>query len=49
MKTLFAIFKKDLRLLLTDRAELAVLILMPLAFILPVGFAMGGGDGTIHA
>jgi ABC-2 type transport system permease protein len=45
MKTLFAIFKKDLRLLLTDRAELAVLILMPLAFILPVGFAMGGGDG----
>ena len=45
MKTLFAILKKDLRLLLADRAELITLILMPLAFILPVGFALGGGDG----
>ncbi len=45
MKTLLAILKKDLRLLLTDRGELITLILMPLAFILPVGFALGGGDG----
>lgn len=43
--TLFAILKKDLLLLLRDRGEMAVLFLLPLAFILPIGFALGGGDG----
>lgn len=45
MRNLLALFFKDLRLLLADRAEILVLVLMPLAFILPIGFALGGGDG----
>ena len=40
-----SILKKDLTILLRNRAELAVLFLMPLAFILPISFALGGGDG----
>lgn len=41
----FSILKKDLLLLLRDRGEMIVLFLMPLAFILPVSFALGSGDG----
>jgi len=42
---LFVILKNDLRQLARDIPQLAVLFLMPLAFILPIGFALGGGDG----
>jgi len=42
---LLAILKNDLRQLTRDIPQLAVLFLMPLAFILPIGFALGGGDG----
>ncbi len=42
---LFVILKNDLRQLTRDIPQLAVLFLMPLAFILPIGFALGGGDG----
>ena len=42
---LLSVLKKDLKLLLRDRGELAVLFLMPLAFILPISFALGSGDG----
>jgi ABC-2 type transport system permease protein len=42
---LFSILKKDLRILVRNRAEMLVLFLMPLAFILPVSFALGAGDG----
>ncbi len=42
---LIAILKNDLRQLTRDIPQLAVLFLMPLAFILPIGFALGGGDG----
>lgn len=42
---LFSVFKKDLLILLRDRAELAVLFLMPLAFIIPISLALGSGDG----
>jgi ABC-2 type transport system permease protein len=42
---IFSILKKDLLILLRDRAEMAVLFLMPLAFILPISFALGAGDG----
>jgi ABC-2 type transport system permease protein len=45
MKILLATLEKDLRLLLVDRGQLVALVLMPLAFILPIGFALGGGDG----
>ena len=31
--------------MLRDRGELAVLFLMPLAFVLPISFALGSGDG----
>ncbi len=43
--TLLSIIKKDLKLVLRDPGELLTLFLMPLAFILPISFAMGGGDG----
>ena len=42
---LFALLKKDILILLRDRAEMAVLFLMPLAFIIPISFALGKGDG----
>lgn len=42
---LWVILKNDLKILLKDRGELISLFLLPLAFILPVGFALGGGDG----
>lgn len=42
---IFSILKKDLLILLRNRAEMAVLFLMPLAFILPISFALGAGDG----
>lgn len=42
---IFSILKKDLLILLRNRAEIAVLFLMPLAFILPISFALGAGDG----
>ena len=42
---LFSVIRKDLLSLARDRAEMAVLFLMPLAFILPVSFALGAGDG----
>ena len=37
----WSVLKKDFKLLLRDRPQLAVLFLMPLAFILPISFAMG--------
>ncbi len=40
-----SILKKDLTILLRSRAEMAILFLMPLAFILPISFALGSGDG----
>ena len=42
---ILSVLKKDLKLLLRDRGELAVLFLMPLAFVLPISFALGSGDG----
>jgi ABC-2 type transport system permease protein len=42
---LFSVLKKDLRILVRNRAEMLVLFLMPLAFILPISFALGAGDG----
>ncbi len=42
---LLSVLRKDLLILVRNRAEMAVLFLMPLAFILPVSFALGAGDG----
>lgn len=42
---LFSILKKDLLILIRNRAEMAVLFLMPLAFIIPISLALGSGDG----
>ncbi len=42
---IFSILRKDLQNLLRDRAEMAVLFLMPLAFIIPISLALGSGDG----
>ena len=42
---ILSILKKDLLILLRDRLELAVLFLMPLAFIIPISLALGSGDG----
>lgn len=42
---LFSVLKKDLLILLRDRAEMLVLFLMPLAFIIPISVALGSGDG----
>jgi len=42
---ILAVWKNDLRIVLRDRAQLAVLFVMPLAFILPISFALGSGDG----
>lgn len=42
---ILSVLKKDLRILLKDRGQLATLFLMPLAFILPISFALGAGDG----
>jgi ABC-2 type transport system permease protein len=38
---LLSVLKKDLKLLLRERGELAVLFLLPLAFILPIGLTVG--------
>ena len=38
---LLSVLKKDLKLLLRERGELAVLFLLPLAFILPLGLTVG--------
>ena len=38
---LLSVLKKDLKLLLRERGELAVLFLLPLAFILPLGLTIG--------
>jgi ABC-2 type transport system permease protein len=43
--TILSVLRKDLQILWRDRAALAVLFLMPLVFILPISFALGGGDG----
>ena len=37
----WSVLKKDIKLLLKDRPQMAVLFLMPLAFILPISFALG--------
>jgi ABC-2 type transport system permease protein len=42
---LLKILKKEFKLLLRNPGELAVLFLMPLAFIIPISFALGNGDG----
>jgi ABC-2 type transport system permease protein len=42
---LFSVLKKDLMILVRNRAEMLVLFLMPLAFIIPISFALGAGDG----
>lgn len=41
----FALLKKDLLIFTRDRGELLVLLLMPLAFIILISFALGAGDG----
>lgn len=40
-----SVIHKDLLTLLRDRAEMLVLFLMPLAFIVPISLALGAGDG----
>lgn len=42
---LISILKKDLLILIRNQAEMAVLFLMPLAFIIPISLALGSGDG----
>ncbi|MCP4540237.1 MAG: ABC transporter permease, partial [Chloroflexi bacterium] len=42
---ILSVLKNDLKLLLRDRGGLAILFLMPLAFVLPISFALGSGDG----
>jgi ABC-2 type transport system permease protein len=42
---LFSLLRKDLLILLRERADMLVLFLMPLAFIIPISFALGAGDG----
>ncbi len=42
---LFSVFKTDFKKFLRTPAEMSVLFLMPLAFILPISFAIGAGDG----
>ena len=42
---LFSILRKDLRLLFHRRAQMAALFLLPPAFLLVIGFALGPGDG----
>lgn len=42
---LFSILKKDLAILIRNQAEMAVLFIMPLAFIIPISLALGSGDG----
>jgi ABC-2 type transport system permease protein len=42
---LFSILKKDLLILIRNQAEMTVLFIMPLAFIIPISLALGSGDG----
>ncbi len=42
---LFTLLKKDLLILVRNQADMAVLFLLPLAFIIPVSLALGRGDG----
>jgi ABC-2 type transport system permease protein len=42
---LFSILRKDLQILLRDRANLFMLFLVPLAFIISISLALGAGDG----
>lgn len=42
---LLSILRKDLLILVRSHAEMAVLFLMPLAFIIPISLALGRGDG----
>jgi ABC-2 type transport system permease protein len=42
---LFTLLKKDILILVRSQADMAVLFLLPLAFILPVSLALGRGDG----
>lgn len=42
---LLAVILNDLKMLLKDRGHLATLFLMPLAFIIPISYALGAGDG----
>jgi ABC-2 type transport system permease protein len=42
---IFSLYRKDLLLLLRNRGDMAVLFLMPLAFIIPISLALGAGDG----
>jgi ABC-2 type transport system permease protein len=44
MRTL-ALWRNDLKIVFRDRAQLAVLFIMPLAFIIPISLALGSGDG----
>jgi ABC-2 type transport system permease protein len=45
MQQLWRLIVNDFKLLLRDRGQLISLFLLPLAFILPVSFALGAGDG----
>lgn len=42
---LLSILKKDFLILIRNQGEMAVLFLMPLAFIIPICLALGDGDG----
>ncbi|MBE0698758.1 MAG: ABC transporter permease, partial [Anaerolineaceae bacterium] len=42
---LFSILKKDFLILIRNQADMAVLFIMPLAFIIPISLALGNGDG----
>jgi ABC-2 type transport system permease protein len=42
---LLSILKKDFLLLIRSQGEMAVLFIMPLAFIIPICLALGSGDG----
>ncbi len=42
---LLSILQKDFFILVRNQADMAVLFLMPLAFILPISLALGSGDG----
>jgi ABC-2 type transport system permease protein len=42
---LLSILKKDFLILIRNQADMAVLFIMPLAFIIPISLALGNGDG----
>ncbi len=45
MRKFLAVAWNEVKRFWSDKGEVATLFLMPLAFILPISFALGGGDG----